>query len=162
MAPGWRYTKLSVLFRVPFLYCARASLRVCYLKAISISRPCIRVSASYSFLSLLAFSFVLNILLYFLFCFVLFVPFFSWLFYVLCSRWSFVDVPLIFSYPGDHVLDWQSRVLLGIVEALLSLFCRFCLIFVLCCIISLELCRCSFDIFLSSRPPTTTGLATIL
>ena len=36
-----------------------------------------------------------------------------------CSRWSFVDVPLIFFCPADHVVpDWQPRsILLGIVEA---------------------------------------------
>ena len=34
-----------------------------------------------------------------------------------CSRWSFVDVPLIFFYPADHVPDWQPRILLGMVEA---------------------------------------------
>ena len=35
----------------------------------------------------------------------------------LCSHWSLVDVPLIFSCPADHVPDWQPRVLLGMVEA---------------------------------------------
>ena len=34
-----------------------------------------------------------------------------------CSRWSLVDVPLIFFCPADHVPDWQPRVLLGMVEA---------------------------------------------
>ena len=34
----------------------------------------------------------------------------------LCSRWSFVDVPLIFSCIADHVPDWQPRILLGMVE----------------------------------------------
>ena len=34
-----------------------------------------------------------------------------------CSHWSLVDVPLIFFCPADHVPDWQSRVLLGMVEA---------------------------------------------
>ena len=33
------------------------------------------------------------------------------------SRWSFVDVSLDFSCPTDHVLDWQPRILLGMVEA---------------------------------------------
>ena len=34
--------------------------------------------------------------------------------FVFCSRWSFVDVSLIFSCPADHVLlrDWQPRTLL--------------------------------------------------
>ena len=31
--------------------------------------------------------------------------------------WSFVDVPLIFFCPADHVPDWQPRILLGMVEA---------------------------------------------
>ena len=26
------------------------------------------------------------------------------------SRWSFVDVPLYFSCPADHALDWQPRI----------------------------------------------------
>ena len=31
--------------------------------------------------------------------------------FVFCSRCSFVDAPLIFSYPADRVLpDWQPRV----------------------------------------------------
>ena len=34
-----------------------------------------------------------------------------------CSHWSFVDVPLIFFCPADHVPDWQPRILLGMVEA---------------------------------------------
>ena len=33
------------------------------------------------------------------------VPLFLFLF--LCSCWSFVDVPLIFPCPADHVPDWQ-------------------------------------------------------
>ena len=44
------------------------------------------------------------------FCFCLFV-------YIFCSHWSFVDVPLIFFCPADHVPDWQPRILLGMVEA---------------------------------------------
>ena len=55
--------------------------------------PCVIVPFFLSFLSY--------------FCFVLFS----------CSRWSFVDVPLIFSSPADHVPDWQPRILLGMVEA---------------------------------------------
>ena len=35
----------------------------------------------------------------------------------LFSHWSFVDVPLIFFCPADHVPDWQPRILLGMVEA---------------------------------------------
>ena len=34
-----------------------------------------------------------------------------------CSHWSFIDAPLIFSCPADHVPDWQPRILLGMVEA---------------------------------------------
>ena len=33
------------------------------------------------------------------------------------SRWSFLDVPLTFSRPADHVQDSQPRILLGMVEA---------------------------------------------
>ena len=35
-----------------------------------------------------------------------------------CSHWSFfIDVPLIFSCPADHVPDWQPHISLGRVEA---------------------------------------------
>ena len=35
-----------------------------------------------------------------------------------CSRWSFVDVPLVFSYVADHVIpDWQPRYISGYAEA---------------------------------------------
>ena len=47
---------------------------------------------------------------FFLSSFVLF------LLYLFFSRWSFVDVPLIFFCPADHVPDWQPRILLGMVE----------------------------------------------
>ena len=33
------------------------------------------------------------------------------------SRLSFVDIPLIFFCPADHVPDWQPRIYLGMVEA---------------------------------------------
>ena len=33
------------------------------------------------------------------------------------QSWNFVDVPLIFCCPAGHVLDWQPRILLGMVEA---------------------------------------------
>ena len=39
------------------------------------------------------------------------------LFFIFMSRWSFVDVPLIFSCPADHVPDWQLHILLVMVEA---------------------------------------------
>ena len=46
---------------------------------------------------------------------------FLFLFLLLCfffgSRWSFVDVALIFFCPADHVPDWQPHTLLGMVEA---------------------------------------------
>ena len=52
-------------------------------------------------------------------CFVLlFLSFCRLCFFVSCPRLSFVDVPLIFSCPADHVPDWQLRIiLLGMVEA---------------------------------------------
>ena len=39
--------------------------------------------------------------------------------FLFCSHWSFVEVPLIFFCPADHVPDWQPRtgILLGMVEA---------------------------------------------
>ena len=44
------------------------------------------------------------------FCF-FFLSFLSFLpFFFVGSRWSFVDVPLIFSYPADHVPDWHPRI----------------------------------------------------
>ena len=33
----------------------------------------------------------------------------------LLNLWSFVDVPLIFSCPADHIPNWQPRILLGMV-----------------------------------------------
>ena len=34
------------------------------------------------------------------------------------TRWSYVDVPLVFSFPADHVVPGrQPRILLGMVEA---------------------------------------------
>ena len=53
---------------------------------------------------------------YYSFLFVVFVLF-SVVFFS-CSRWSVVNVPLIFFCPEDHVPDWQPRIiLLGMVEA---------------------------------------------
>ena len=49
-------------------------------------------------------------------CSFLFVDFCVFVFFF-CSRWSLVDVPLIFFCPADHVPDWQPRILLGMVEA---------------------------------------------
>ena len=34
-----------------------------------------------------------------------------------CSRWSFIDVPLIIFCLADHLPDWQPRILLGMVGA---------------------------------------------
>ena len=44
-----------------------------------------------------------------------FLSFLSCFYFVLfsCSRWSFVDVPLIFSRPAGHVPDWKPRIFLG-------------------------------------------------
>ena len=47
----------------------------------------------------------------------LFVVSVSFRYVFFCSRWSFVDVPLIFFCPADQVPDWQPRILLGMVEA---------------------------------------------
>ena len=49
-------------------------------------------------------------------CSFLFVVFCVFVFFF-CSHGSFVDVPLIFFCPADHVPDWQPRILLGMVEA---------------------------------------------
>ena len=37
--------------------------------------------------------------------------------FLFCSRWSLVDVLLIFFCPAHHVPDWHPRILLGMVEA---------------------------------------------
>ena len=52
-------------------------------------------------------------------CFVLLCSFLFDVFIWFCfhSRWSFLDVPLIFSCPAHHVPDWQPPTLLGMVEA---------------------------------------------
>ena len=79
-----------------YLYCARACMRhssVLYMGSV-------RVYTSHTYLSFLehfgGFS------LYFCrFCCVV---------YVLCSRSSFVEVPLMFSSPADHTPDWQPRI----------------------------------------------------
>ena len=52
--------------------------------------------------------------------FVILVPFslsFCMFVFFVCSRWSFVDVPLTFFCPAAHVPDWQPRTLLDMVEA---------------------------------------------
>ena len=48
---------------------------------------------------------------------VLFGNLFIYIYILFCSRWSFVDAPLIFFCPAHHVSDWQPRILLGTVEA---------------------------------------------
>ena len=70
-------------------------------------------SAKLSLSSALRLSFSGMCILLFLFlslCRFLFVFFF-------CSHWSFVDVPLIFFCPADHVPNWRPHILLGLVEA---------------------------------------------
>ena len=53
----------------------------------------------------------------FYYCSFLFVVSVSFRYVFFWSRWSFVDVPLIFFCPVDHVPDWQPCTLLGMVEA---------------------------------------------
>ena len=53
----------------------------------------------------------------FCYCSFLFVVSVSFRYVFFCSRWRFVDVPLIFICPEDHLPDWQPRILLGMVEA---------------------------------------------
>ena len=56
--------------------------------------------------------------LFICFCSFLFIVFvFVVVVFFFCSRWSFVDVPLILFCPADNVPDWQPRILLGMVEA---------------------------------------------
>ena len=70
-------------------------------------------SLSLSSALLLSFSGICRLFCYCSFHFVVFILFC----FVFCSRWSFVDAPLIFSCPANHVPDWQPRILLGMVEA---------------------------------------------
>ena len=63
---------------------------------------------SLSIAGFLSFSGVCILLLFLSFC---------RFYFVLCSRWSCVDVPLIFFCPADHVPEWQPRILLDTVEA---------------------------------------------
>ena len=114
LARGWRYTKPSIDYRVPFFV-----LRACFVLASCIRFFILRITCAslhpiylcwhlllcYSFLFCVVFSFLLVVfalILFFVFCFI--------------SRWNFVDVPLIFSCPANHVPDWQPRILLGMVE----------------------------------------------
>ena len=53
----------------------------------------------------------------FCYCSFLLVVSVSFRYVFFCSRWSFVDVPLIFFCPADPVPDWQPHILLGMVEA---------------------------------------------
>ena len=76
---------------------------------------CTKLSLSSALLFFSGMCFVLLLFLYFChFCFVSLCFLFLFL---ICSRWSFSDVPLIFFCPADHVPDWQPRILLGTVEA---------------------------------------------
>ena len=70
---------------------------------------CTKLSLSSALL--VSFSDMLCIFCYCFFLLVVFVLFYSFVVCNLfcCSRWSFVDVPLIFFFPADHVL--------GMVEA---------------------------------------------
>ena len=108
MARGWRYTKLSPLSA--FFSVARV-LRVCAMHpAYILWVPCASLHPTVSFLAFfLCYCFVL--LFFCRFCL------FYVLFLILYSRWSFVDVPLIFSCSADHVPGWQRCILLGMVEA---------------------------------------------
>ena len=85
------YQNLSYLARSALLRVARV-LRVCAMHPLYFMGT-LRVSASY--LSFLAIFFPPLLFCYFCLVFVF-----------LCFRWSFVDVPLGFSSPADHVLDW--------------------------------------------------------
>ena len=62
------------------------------------------------------------------------------------------------SLSSDLILYFSGNVYFVIVPFFLSFLFCFCCVFIL----SLELCRCSSDLFLSGRPRTinTTGLAT--
>ena len=62
----------------------------------------------------ICFCVVYIIYIYFPFC-LSFLP--SFVGFVLCSRWSLADIPLMLSCPADHVPDWQPGTLLCIAEA---------------------------------------------
>ena len=68
-----------------------------------------RVPFFYLFLACVVYFVIAPFFLSFLFSFVMF-------FFALVGAF-FVDVPLIFFCPADHVPDWQPRILLGTVEA---------------------------------------------
>ena len=62
---------------------------------------------------------------------------------------------MVFFLPCDHGLDFWHQLIMWEFNPSFRRFC-FCLYFLF--LLSLELCRCSSDLFLSSRPRT--GLAT--
>ena len=125
MARGWRYTKLSLSIECPSSCCARAS----YLRHVSVlfyglpARLCILLTLLiplffiFSGICFCVIVFQVFVLLCFFSLFLSFLPcfFILFLFYTLVC-WNFVDVPLIFSCPADHVPDWRPRIL-GLVEA---------------------------------------------
>ena len=100
LARGWRYTKPSL---ESALLCV-TRVRVCAMNPFYLwvaARLCILPTLfGICFFCFLSFLFVVFVL-----------------FLLSCSRWSFVDIPLIFSCPADDVPDWQPRTLLGMVEA---------------------------------------------
>ena len=92
MARGWRYTNPSL---------ASALLSLCVFRACYNNTSVCAMQPFYFIMgSLRASAF-----------FVVFV-----LFLVLCSRWSFVDVPHILSCLADHAPDWQPRIFPDMVE----------------------------------------------
>ena len=72
--------------------------------------PCTKLSlSSVLLLSFLACALCYCSFLFVVFCFV-FVLFYFCFVSFSSSPWSFVDVPLYFSCPADHVPDWQPRI----------------------------------------------------
>ena len=109
---------LTLFTECPSSCCPRASC----IRYIYIYIYILRVLCTYLFTTYLSWHFILYYCFSVLFCcfsfFLSFLP--CLLFRFLCSRLSFVNVPLIFSCPADHVPGWQPRtssILLGMVEA---------------------------------------------
>ena len=94
MARGWPYTKPS-LASAPL---CDARMCVCAVHPLHFCVSCASLHPTYPFWHLL---FVLFVCIPIVF-FVVF-----YLICVLCFRWSFGDVPLIFSSPVDLVPDWH-------------------------------------------------------
>ena len=111
MVRGWRYTYQTLSNECASSCCARAFLHVCAMHPFCILWVCCAsLHPAYLFWHLL-----LCLYIYFVPGIYVF-PFFLSFFFFIRSRWSFVDVPLIFSYLADHVPDWQPRILLGMVK----------------------------------------------